>query len=310
MYTKNQAVRIRLCEILIARGLISPETLERALLIQKEEGGRIGEILVRMKVVSEADIAAALAEQLGILCLSAEDLKAGTDAAQLVPEYFAVRAQALPICLDGGVLTVAMADPLDFKTVEDLERITWRKINPAAAPALILKEAIKESYKECNKRMEARVVVPSERYAAWAAAEPSQAAAGTVIQEAQEPSRQPEPADDLRIRDLTVRLEEAQRTIADLESYRAQLEKEAGEKQDALLKAREYSDRVETLLKQKDAESDLLLEKLDALERASQNETGRAETRPPVSAALPRWAFLCLLVSVICLAGVLVLAIG
>lgn len=53
----------QLGELLIERDLISKEQLDRALVVQKEKGGLIGEILVVLGYVKEADITFALDRQ-------------------------------------------------------------------------------------------------------------------------------------------------------------------------------------------------------------------------------------------------------
>jgi general secretion pathway protein E len=57
---------MRLGEILVERRGLSSEDLDRALRLQKESGERIGTMLVRLGMISERDLACALAEQLGL----------------------------------------------------------------------------------------------------------------------------------------------------------------------------------------------------------------------------------------------------
>jgi len=57
---------MRLGEILIARGKIDAEDLERALELQRERGDKIGKIFVDMGLIAQRDMLAALSDQLGI----------------------------------------------------------------------------------------------------------------------------------------------------------------------------------------------------------------------------------------------------
>ena len=57
---------LRLGEMLIARHLIQPEDLERALELQRERGDKLGKILVDMGFIAHRDVLAALSEQLGL----------------------------------------------------------------------------------------------------------------------------------------------------------------------------------------------------------------------------------------------------
>jgi general secretion pathway protein E len=56
----------RLGEILVLRERLSAEVLEQALVTQEKEGGRIGEVLVKMRAVTEEAVLRALGEQLGM----------------------------------------------------------------------------------------------------------------------------------------------------------------------------------------------------------------------------------------------------
>ena len=56
----------RLGEILIERGKIEAEDLERALELQKERGDKIGKILVDRGSIAQRDVLAAASDQLGI----------------------------------------------------------------------------------------------------------------------------------------------------------------------------------------------------------------------------------------------------
>ena len=65
--TENPAPRtLRLGEMLIERGQIEAEDLERALELQQERGDKLGKILVDMGFIALRDVLAALSEQLGI----------------------------------------------------------------------------------------------------------------------------------------------------------------------------------------------------------------------------------------------------
>ena len=57
---------MRLGEILIERGKIEAEDLERALELQKERGDKLGKILVDMGFIAMRDVLAALSDQLGV----------------------------------------------------------------------------------------------------------------------------------------------------------------------------------------------------------------------------------------------------
>ena len=56
----------KLGEILLSEGILTESQLQKAIQAQKSEGGRIGEVLVRLKLVAEKDIALALGKHLQV----------------------------------------------------------------------------------------------------------------------------------------------------------------------------------------------------------------------------------------------------
>ena len=77
---------------------LSEEALNEALRVQKEKGGRIGEILIRQKVIQEPDLLKALSIQQGLpyaSTLSQNDLS--TDFTQKVPIQFLKKHKMVPV---------------------------------------------------------------------------------------------------------------------------------------------------------------------------------------------------------------------
>ena len=102
-------------EVLREKGLVSEEDLTNALALQKESGDRIGKILSDLGFVSERDVLAALSEHMGVAVFSG-DYPAVPIEADRLSYRFLRAATALPVHLEGDVLSLAMADPLDTET--------------------------------------------------------------------------------------------------------------------------------------------------------------------------------------------------
>ena len=120
--------------LLLREGLITAEQLELALMDQQQLGWRLGEILVSWGWVSSSSIATALAEQYGMefLDLSSEPVDPAT--ATLLSVEDRERYQALPIrMLEDGVVLVAIADPTDVGSCEELRERLGRPIHLAVA---------------------------------------------------------------------------------------------------------------------------------------------------------------------------------
>ena len=107
-------------EILIETCGLSEEALEEALKIQDEKGGRLGEILIRQKVISEADLTKGLSIQFDLpfsSTLPLEDLK--TEFTEKVPIQFLKKYKMVPFVTSGGA-SIALSDPLFFQPLDDL----------------------------------------------------------------------------------------------------------------------------------------------------------------------------------------------
>ena len=99
---------------------LSEESLEDALKIQKEKGGRIGDILIRQKAISETDLLRALAVQFKLAfstTLPIENLN--TDFTAKVPIQFLKKHKMVPVVVPKGVF-IATNDPLYFQPLDDL----------------------------------------------------------------------------------------------------------------------------------------------------------------------------------------------
>ncbi|MEO1079799.1 MAG: ATPase, T2SS/T4P/T4SS family [Pseudomonadota bacterium] len=101
----------KLGEILLAQGKVSARDVERTLLAQAEMGDLFGRVLVRLGLVSEADVAAALSEQLAIPLLAAADYPEEPQAPEGLARDFLVSNNVVPIAFEGDEATFAAAVP-------------------------------------------------------------------------------------------------------------------------------------------------------------------------------------------------------
>jgi len=141
---------LRLGELLIREGLITPSQLEKAISVQRQESGRLGEILIKLDMVNEDQIVAALGKQLNVpfFTLGTGMLKpvGGQGLEHLILQEFAFKNYVLPLSRTLRSLTVAMFDPLDFILIDNLKKLTGCEINPVIATRSDIKKAIEEFY--------------------------------------------------------------------------------------------------------------------------------------------------------------------
>ncbi|MDD5613468.1 MAG: ATPase, T2SS/T4P/T4SS family [Candidatus Omnitrophica bacterium] len=144
------AVREKVGEILIKEGLIAEDDFNQAMEHQKRNGGKLGDVLIAMGFVTEKEIAAALGKQLGIpyISIASGALRPAHDQGleKLISENIARKYLVLPISRTFNSLTVAVVDPLDFITIDNLRKITNCDINSVITTKAEISQAIDEFY--------------------------------------------------------------------------------------------------------------------------------------------------------------------
>ncbi len=127
----NFVSRRKLGELLIESGLLTIDKLKDALEVQKETGKRLGEALIDMKIISEEEMAFALAMQLKIPFIDLIDYSIKNEVIDCLPEEVCQKFVCVPLSMKNNILDVAMADPLDLNIMKDLQFITGYNIQPA-----------------------------------------------------------------------------------------------------------------------------------------------------------------------------------
>ncbi len=126
---------------------LTPAVIEQAVATQQAEGGRLGEILIRMRAITEEDLLQALGQQLGIGY--SPDLKVDevdTDLATGVPIGFAKQHRLLAVKREGDLTLVATADPLDVGALDDLRMQLGTEVQPVLVPSQRILEVINDVY--------------------------------------------------------------------------------------------------------------------------------------------------------------------
>ncbi len=114
------AKKLRLGEILIEKGFITEKQLHNALIHQKGKNKRIGKVLIDLRYVNELQVAEALTEQLSLKMVDCSHYRPSNEVLSLIQKKTAEQKLILPLDRNHGVLLVAMANPLDWETIEDI----------------------------------------------------------------------------------------------------------------------------------------------------------------------------------------------
>jgi type IV pilus assembly protein PilB len=139
----------RLGEILIEREKLTADQVQTALKSRLDARERLGQTVVRLGLMTEADVVAILGEQFQLPIATADRLaQADREAVQLIPEPIAREAMLLALSRDGDVLEVAVGDPLDVLSLDHLRALTGCTIKAWIARPTEVKEAIDTFYSE------------------------------------------------------------------------------------------------------------------------------------------------------------------
>lgn len=157
--------KIRVGDLLVEAGAITEEELQQALDYQKENGGRIGNVIMEMGFISQDLLVTVLTSQLGVGYVELKACKIEDDIVRLVPDNLVNKYKVMPIEFDPenpNVLKVAMVDPMDLNAIDDIAIATGTQVEPLLAMEEDVMNAIGKYYGNAQA-MEAAEAYRKER---------------------------------------------------------------------------------------------------------------------------------------------------
>jgi len=137
---------------------VAPEAVEQALAVQAEKGGRLGEILVQMKKVSEEDLLRARSIQCGYDWVDRLPPDLDPFFTRRVPITFLKKFKMLPVATPDR-LYIAVAEPAYYHQLDDLRRhLDWPGVEPVLAPLEALYVAINAAYDQSSRHEADQVI--------------------------------------------------------------------------------------------------------------------------------------------------------
>jgi len=137
----------RLGELLRDEGLVNDEQIEEALGEQRKSGELLGEVLVRLGYVTEADIAQTIVTQFGLPYIAIKQYFLSEDVIKLFPERLMRQYQFIPLDKIGNVITIAVGGLLNFEVLSELEKMSGAKVQVYVSTWSEIKAAIDERFK-------------------------------------------------------------------------------------------------------------------------------------------------------------------
>jgi type IV pilus assembly protein PilB len=136
----------RLGDLLVKEKIITPEQLEQAVKIQKENNTRLGAALVKLGFLSDEDVTNFLSRQYGVPAINLSYFEIDPSVVKLIPYETAKRYQILPLSRVGASLTIAMVDPTNVFAMDDIKFMTGFNIEPVVASESSILEGIDKAY--------------------------------------------------------------------------------------------------------------------------------------------------------------------
>ena len=145
----------KLGQSLVVLGHINDDQLWDILEEQKQSPGTvIGQVAVRMGLITQAQVTEALAEQWGMPIINLEETNIQPNVLEIVPQTMAEMYHVMPISLKNGVLTVAMADPQNIGALDDLKNFLGHEIRGAVSSGPDVEAAIAKYYADREESIE------------------------------------------------------------------------------------------------------------------------------------------------------------
>ena len=141
----------RLGDLLVKEKVISQEQLDKALTEQKRNGSRLGSVLVKLGYVSDEDVTNFLSRQYGVPAINLSYFDIDPSVVKLIPPETARRYQILPLSRVGASLTIAMVDPTNVFAMDDIKFMTGFNIEPVVASEAAILQGIDKAYGDTHE---------------------------------------------------------------------------------------------------------------------------------------------------------------
>ena len=140
-------------QMLIEAGILSTQQVERVSESAHRERVPLGQVLVRDGLVLSRDLAILTALHLGLPMVELRAETIEQEAVALLPIDTARKYLVLPLRRNGHELTVAMIDPMDLRTLQDLTSRTGCAILPVIATPEDIEEHIELAYRIAERQV-------------------------------------------------------------------------------------------------------------------------------------------------------------
>ncbi len=133
-------------EIFAEQGIIDQQQLEDMVQEVNQTGKSVAQVMVDYQVCDENQFYQMIADALGAEFVNLEGYEPPLDVLRLMPAGLAILHKALPIGREGNTIQLALADPLNQQTAEELRFALDKEIQVIVAPVWQIEDLIKRCY--------------------------------------------------------------------------------------------------------------------------------------------------------------------
>ncbi|GAB63051.1 type IV fimbrial assembly protein [Candidatus Jettenia caeni] len=151
---KTEAKRKLFGQILKDKGLITEDQIQEALMIQRQKGGLLGDILTSLHYITSEQIMQALSGYLGLEIITLENMDISPEVITMVPAAIAQLYRIVPVSNKNGVLTIVQADALNFEALDDLRLLLKHSIKLMLCQKDEVVRAIEKYYPKKHESVE------------------------------------------------------------------------------------------------------------------------------------------------------------
>ena len=146
----DKAARKSLGDRLVEEKLITQAQMESALKLQQQQGGRLGDILLKAGLVKPEELAIVLSIHLNLPLIDLKRHVIQSRALRLIPEEMARKHALIPMDIVNDSLLVVMADPEDIRTIEDIKAQAKMRVEVALGVHSDIERAIDLNYRSSS----------------------------------------------------------------------------------------------------------------------------------------------------------------
>ena len=149
----------QLGQIFVDLGFLDEQALEKLVIEQQEQrpDEMIGQLAMEADLITDVQLAEALAEQMGLQVVKLEDLTLQADVLAQITEPMAQLYRIIPLSLKDSVLTIAMCDPQKLSILDELRTFLGYEVRPVVATEQSVNAALERYYASSSESFETLV---------------------------------------------------------------------------------------------------------------------------------------------------------